>query len=77
MIRQSIKDESEIILFGKYRHCTVQYILKTEPSYVLWLHENKIVEFTKKILDLAEDMNNDRLEDRLHGSWGWDGFEGE
>lgn len=53
--RQIITKKSEILTFGKYKYKTVQHILRTEPSYILWLHEEKIVKFPQGILDNAED----------------------
>lgn len=57
--RQEITQQSEILLFGKFKHKTIQHVLRTEPGYILWLHENKIVKFPKDIVDLAEDKVDD------------------
>lgn len=53
--RQEIKQQSEILLFGKFKYKTIQHVLRTEPSYILWLHENEIVKFPQDIITLAED----------------------
>jgi hypothetical protein len=57
--RQIIEKESEILLFGKHRYQTIQHVLREEPSYILWLQEEKIVKFTQEILDKAEDRMRD------------------
>ena len=67
--RQIIKAESEILTFGKYRNCTIQHVLRTEPSYILWLDDEKIVKFPSEIIFQAEDYELDR---RLDFFDGWD-----
>lgn len=52
---QTINQESEVLLFGKYKYMTVQHILRTDPSYILWLDEKKIVKFPGEIIAKAED----------------------
>lgn len=52
---QIISQQSEILTFGKYKYCTVQHILRVEPSYILWLDEKEIVQFPVEIITLAED----------------------
>lgn len=56
---QIITKQSEILTFGKYKHQTVQHILRTDPSYIVWLHENEIVQFPEDIIKLAEDKVDD------------------
>ena len=57
--RQTITKESEILTFGKFKNCTVQHVLRTEPSYILWLSEERIVRFPQSILDVAADLVDD------------------
>lgn len=57
--RQIITQQSEILTFGKYKLKTVQHILRKDPSYILWLHEEKIVKFPDEIIQLAEDKLED------------------
>lgn len=58
--RQKITKESEILLFGKFKHKTIQHILRNEPSYILWLQEEKIVKFPEEILEKALDLHEER-----------------
>lgn len=55
-IRQTIAQESEILTFGKFKYCTVQHILRKEPSYILWMNAEKIVKFPQEIVDKATDL---------------------
>lgn len=55
--KQTINSQSEILLFGKFKHCTIQHVLRTEPSYILWLSNEKIVKFSQEILNLAMDKD--------------------
>lgn len=57
--RQTITKQSEILTFGKYHHKTIQHVLRTEPSYILWLDEHKIVKFPDEIIVLAHDKLDD------------------
>lgn len=59
---QVIKEESEILLFGKYKYMTVQHILRIDPSYIIWLDAKKIVKFPGEIIAKAED----RMADMSH-----------
>ena len=61
--RQIVIKESEFLTFGKYKYKTIQHILRTEPSYILWLHEEKIVKFPDEIVNMAEDSMLDRDDD--------------
>lgn len=67
--RQRIENESEILMFGKYRYQTIQHVLRTEPSYILWLNEEKIVKFSDEIVDKAQDV----VDDSYPYGFGWDG----
>lgn len=57
--RQIITQQSDILLFGKYKHCTIQHVLRTDPSYILWLDAEKIVKFPREIVFEAEDKVDD------------------
>lgn len=39
--------------FGKYKNKTIKWILKNDPSYILWLDRNtQMVEFDPQVLKL-------------------------
>lgn len=71
-IKQVIKNKLDILEFGKFKGKTVRHIIEHEPSYILWLNEEKIVEFPQDVLDKAEDemFNHD---DSYSEGDGWDG----
>ena len=56
---QEITKQSEILTFGKYKHKTIQYVLRIDPSYILWLNREDVVKFPQEILDLAYDYDAD------------------
>lgn len=56
---QVIQQQSEIFTFGKYKYKTIQYILRTDPGYILWLDEQRIVSFPGNIISLATDKMDD------------------
>lgn len=77
MTTQTINKWNEIFLFGKHKNETVQHVFRTDVQYILWLHEKNIVKFSEEIIEDSRDAFDEFEDDRLHGSWGWDGFEGE
>ena len=72
-IRQKVTKVTDILTFGKYKGKNIDFVLGEEPSYLLWLDENEIVEFSDDIYNLAE--KHDRDNNPLDSSWGWDGYE--
>lgn len=65
MIRQVIKDYEDIMTFGKYKGKTVEWIIDDQPSYIMWLVENEIIECDDEIYEDAQwaDANNSPPED--------------
>jgi hypothetical protein len=45
--------------FGKHKGKTVRFVLENEPSYILWCDEQKVVEFSKSIIETAIDNDFD------------------
>lgn len=64
--RQVITQQSDILLFGKYKNCTIQHVLRTDPSYILWLDAEKIVKFPREIVFEAEDKVDDENDNDDH-----------
>jgi uncharacterized protein (DUF3820 family) len=58
--RMIVKDYDDVITFGKYRGKTIGDIADINPRYIIWLNEEKIVEFPEDILEAAiiDDANN-------------------
>lgn len=59
MIRQIIKDYEDIMTFGKYKGKTIEWIVDEQPSYIVWLVENEIIECDDEIYEdvQAADAN--------------------
>lgn len=57
--RQEITQESEILLFGKHKYQTIQHVIRTDPRYLLWLHEESIVKFPLEMVQEIEDSVDD------------------
>lgn len=53
--KQVITQKSDVLLFGKYKYCTIQHVLQVDPSYILWLEFERVVKLPKEILFDAED----------------------
>lgn len=68
MIRQVIKDYEDIMTFGKHKGKTVDWIAENEPSYIVWLVENEIIECDDEIYEDVQwaDANSSPPED-----WFW------
>lgn len=68
-----LKNKTDVLTFGKYKGMTVRYILDVDPSYILWLDEEKICSISQSILDNAtdEDLNQqlDEMDFGLPDPW--------
>lgn len=64
-IRQVVTGYQDILTFGKFKGKTVRWIANEEPSYIIWLDEEKIVTFPDEVLDnaISDDANNSPPED--------------
>lgn len=46
-----ITNKFEKFNFGKYRNKTIQWVIKNDPGYIIWVHNNiETVEYSKNIL---------------------------
>jgi hypothetical protein len=52
--RMKVTDEDTVINFGKYNGKTFEFIIQENPSYIIWLSDEGIVEFEKDFLERAE-----------------------
>lgn len=66
-----IKALTDVLNFGKYKGQQVQDIIKTDPSYILYLSDEKIAKFSDKILQSAEDSELE-MDGELKGMMFWD-----
>lgn len=53
--KYSMKNKTDIFVFGKYKGMSIRIIIDKDPEYILWLAEKGIVDFSQEILDNAED----------------------
>lgn len=49
--------------FGKYKGSRLDSILYSDPSYIIWLKEKKVLNLTDRIVDKARDVIDTREED--------------
>lgn len=63
---------SHKISFGKYQGLTLDQISDKDPSYLVWLADNKILAIKPSFLDLVrrDEIESDVLMEFSHGDWG-------
>lgn len=54
---QIIRHKLDTLTFGKHKGKTVRWIIEHDPSYIIWLHENKVCEMPEEFVD--EAVEND------------------
>lgn len=65
-----IKVRTDFLTFGKHKGRTIQYILDEEPSYIIWLVEEDIVEIPDDIYQEAQELDGSGYEDfHPHSYW--------
>ena len=52
---------TSVLEFGRYKGERVDYILRTNPSYILWLRENTSVLTSAKVYQLAKQLNSIKI----------------
>lgn len=64
-LRQTITDLEDVMTFGKHKGKAVDWITDNEPSYILWLVDNEIIDCDDEIYEIAivSDMNQSPPED--------------
>jgi uncharacterized protein (DUF3820 family) len=63
-----IKARTDRLTFGKYKGKSIQYILDTEPGYIVWLEEENVLEMPEDIYREAQELDYDEYGLDL-GSW--------
>lgn len=46
--------------FGKHRGETLGQVLRNDPGYILWLHENGVVELPEDVVIEAEQLGDEQ-----------------
>lgn len=68
--------EDTILWFGKYKDETVKYVLDTDPNYLGWCIENKILSIDEETDDFLlslkheQDLISEAIMESMHGDWG-------
>ena len=45
---------NKVITWGKYKNCTLEYVLEVDKDYIKWLTENKSVSFSPEVAHIIE-----------------------
>jgi hypothetical protein len=71
MLSKVIKKKSDFLAFGKFNGKTVEYVLINEPSYIIWLHKDKVIEMPEEIVKEAMERELQMLDGQTrHQNWG-------
>lgn len=65
----SLTKYTDVLTFGKYKGHTVKWIMRVQPSYLCWLHDEEIANVDWEILNEAM---SEELEDALDDWMGVD-----
>lgn len=69
-----IKALTQKMNFGKYKGQTIEEIINNDPSYILYLSDEKIAKFSEEILDYAEESESEKdFNDAM--DFDWDGID--
>jgi hypothetical protein len=63
--------------FGKHRGMTIEEIIKLDPGYILWMHDEKIALIDDTVLSYAEEADIDErlseaMDSEFRGMRYWD-----
>lgn len=58
-----IKAKTDVLTFGRYKGWTVQQVLDENPSYIIWLADEKVMVVKKSLLTEAEELEYARSVD--------------
>lgn len=70
--RQIISSRDDELTFGKHKGRSVYWILEHEPGYILWLSDEKIVQFPDEILNDADEYSREEDDFDWLDHWGDD-----
>lgn len=62
-----VRHKLDVLDFGKHKGKTIRWVIEHDPSYIIWLHENKVCEIPEEIVEEAVDQG---LEDLLDNTFG-------
>lgn len=54
-----ITGKSYVFDFGKYKGLTLASVLRSDPGYILWMHENNVAEIPEDIIIEAEILEDE------------------
>jgi len=72
MNKHPLYGPAHTISFGKYQGRTLDQISDKDPSYLLWLADNKIMKIKPSFLDAVrrDEVESSVLMEYYHGDWG-------
>ena len=50
--------------FGKYKNSRLDLVLYEDPSYILWLKKENILNLTERIVKKAEEVKEEQFEQK-------------
>ncbi|MBX4206147.1 hypothetical protein KW795_03020, partial [Candidatus Microgenomates bacterium] len=54
---------NDVLTFGKHKGLTVDFVLESDPAYIVWLEEEKICEVEQEIYNLAQECDEENSND--------------
>jgi hypothetical protein len=66
--KQNFKSLKDVFNFGKHKGESIESVISSDPSYILWAHDEKVAKFTEEILRYAEESDiEQRLDEAMDG----------
>jgi len=50
---------NHVMTFGKYKGKSIAEILDVNPSYIIWLSDNNVLNISDKVLGMAYELQNE------------------
>lgn len=54
---------NHVLSFGKYKGKTILQVLEKDPSYIIWLNDNKILNIEEQIVEEAIELKYEEEDD--------------
>jgi len=58
-MKQSLTKLADVLLFGKHKGKTIEWILNNYPHYIVWLHDEKVARVSTEIWNEAQSLSRD------------------
>jgi uncharacterized protein (DUF3820 family) len=60
---------NHIMTFGKYKGRLIAEILDVNPSYIIWLSDNNVLNISDKVLGMAYELQNEADFNDCYADW--------